>query len=141
MQIGPLRNHLFLACLVSSPSQGVWGLTLDSGAHVLVQSLPMGQASQPIDTVDLTQRSPCSHAHFGGVTTACVSSPRDWDVPAGSLMQQDMFFLRRSTSKRTDRSRQQAVLGTCCSACLRGTTVIVEFHMEKTHLSVRDALF
>ena len=34
--------------------------------------------------------SPCSHAHSGRFTTACVSSPRDWAVSIGSHMQQDM---------------------------------------------------
>ena len=33
---------------------------------------------------------PCSHAHFGRVTTACVSSPRDRAVSIGSYMQQDV---------------------------------------------------
>ena len=50
-------------------------------------------------------RSPCSHAHFGRATAACVSSPRDRAVSVGSHMQQDktMYLvyprLRASSSK------------------------------------------
>ena len=37
-----------------------------------------------------TVRSPCSHAHFDRVSTACVSWPRDWAASGGTHIQQDM---------------------------------------------------
>ena len=117
IRIVPRRDHLFLACLVSGRSQGVLDLTLTS-AHVLVRAPVDGQASQPIDTVDRTQRGPCSDAHFGRVPTACLSSPRDWS-PLARTWSRTLIVLRRSTSKRTDRSRQQPRLNNWRSYLLR----------------------
>ena len=33
---------------------------------------------------------PCSHAHLGRATTACVSSPRDWAISTSSHMKQNI---------------------------------------------------
>ena len=51
------------------------GLTLTS-ARVLVRARVDGPGSQPTDALDHTSCLPCSHAHFGRGTTACVSSPK-----------------------------------------------------------------
>ena len=76
------------------------GLTFTS-AHVLVRAPVDGPSCQPTQR-DHTQRSLCSHAPFGRVATACVSSPRDWAVSTGSHMQQDMvFYFGANTSRRT----------------------------------------
>ena len=59
-------------------------------ARVLVRAPIDGPGSKPTDIGDHSVCTPCSRAHFGRVTTACVSSPRDWAVSIGSHMQQDM---------------------------------------------------
>ena len=61
-----------------------------------------GPGCLPTDTEDHTQCSPCSHAPFSRAATACLSSPRDWEVSMGSHMQQDMdIFFGATTSRRT----------------------------------------
>ena len=119
------------------------GLTLIL-ARFLVRALVDGPNFPPTDMKDHTSvRSPCSRAHFGRVTTACVSSPRDWAVSTGSHMQQGMdisqapphlgapipLFEFRSRQKTTTQKfgdknfgdnfpQDMAVLRTLCSACL-----------------------
>ena len=119
------------------------GLTLIL-ARFLVRALVDGPSFPLTDMKDHTPvRSPCSRAHFGRVTTACVSSPRDWAVSTGSHMQQGMdisqapphlgapipLFEFRSRQKTTTQKfgdknfgdnfpQDMAVLRTLCSACL-----------------------
>ena len=64
------------------------GLTFTS-ARVLVSST-CRWARLPTRRHNGTTLCVCSRAYLGRVTTACVSSPRDWPVSIGSHMQQDM---------------------------------------------------
>ena len=52
-------------------------------AHPAGPSLPSTGTKGP-----RTTRGPCFDARFGSAIAACVSSPRDWAVSAGSPMQQ-----------------------------------------------------
>ena len=77
------------------------GLTLTS-ARVLVRAPVEGPGSQPTDIGDHCVCIPCSRAHFGRVTAACVSSPKR----LGSLHRlthaaRHGHFYGASTPKRT----------------------------------------
>ena len=83
-------------------------------APSLFEHLSMGQARNPPTQGTTPLRSLCSHAHVGRVTTACVSSPRDWTVSIGSHMQLDTVIsqapprLRVPFSRACDHSHREA---------------------------------
>ena len=93
-----------------------------------------GPGLQPTDTQGIHRRSvcsPCFRAHFGRLTTACVSSPRDWTVHIGSHKQQDTCissapphpcapcpsFLSVHVSKPRSKKWRSSLLRHCCCLC------------------------
>ena len=96
-----LSSSLRSACFVCTRGRG---LTF-TFARIRVRAPIEGPSYPPTDaegttTEDdtvfvFTVKSPCSHAHFGCVTPACVSPPRDWAVLTGSHMQQDCRKLQK----------------------------------------------
>ena len=61
------------------------GLT-GTSAHVHVSSTYRWARLSTHRQRATSMRSPCSHAHFGRLTAACVSSQGDWAVSVGSHM-------------------------------------------------------
>ena len=71
-----LFSHSFCLFLFAcSPAQGV-GVLRSLLPTSLDEQLSMGQARNPRDIGDHSVCTPCTRAHFGRVTTACVSSPK-----------------------------------------------------------------
>ena len=65
------------------------GLTFTS-ARVLVRAPIDGPGWHPTDIGDHSVCTPCSRAHFGRVTTACVSSPKRLGCLHSLAQQQEM---------------------------------------------------
>ena len=98
---GIFVSLLFLSCLFVCLSLPLFCLSqclmIHKGSGISHSHVPpslfehpsMGQARNPPTHGTTPVRSLCSHAHVGRVTTACVSSPRDWTVSIGSHMQPD----------------------------------------------------
>ena len=96
------RDYLFLfLCHCACLSHRGIGVSRSLLPVSLCEHQSTGQARTPTDRGPHSMRSPCSHAHCGRATAACVSSPKR----LGSL-----YWLAHAAG--------HGFLRTCCSACL-----------------------